>query len=170
MPLRHSGVPTPSARLHTSHSALKPVTSRPRTFHLPIHTLSYARVHYPKSEITLRGTSRYIPPVEAVNLHRSWAEALHTCFLSQIPLCYTTSHLPFSTAPKRPCSLTPPKRFRTLPRPMVCARVRSHQPAEQNGLSRSGYGEQERRGPGSLSLCESYLSSKKKGIRSASGF
>ena len=94
-------------------------------------------------------SSRYIRPVEDANLHHSWAEALHTCSLSNTLLCHTTSHRLLPTTPKQQFPLPLPLRFRTLPRSMVCARVRSHQPAEQNGLSRSGYGEQRRCGPGS---------------------
>ena len=117
-----------------------PVACRSRTFSLS--TTSLLRAH--------ALSSRYIRPVGDADLHHSLAEALHTRSLSHILLCHTTSHLLLSTTLKRPCSLPPPLRFRTLPRPMVCARVRSHQPAEQSGLLRSGYGEHERRGSDSL--------------------
>ena len=58
-----------------------------------------------------------------------------------------TSHLLLSTTLKRPCSLPPPLRPPRLRATMLGARVRSHQPAEQNMLSPSGYGEQDRRRP-----------------------
>ena len=63
------------------------------------------------------------------------------------------------TTLKQPCSLPPPLRCRTLSRPMVCAQVRSHQPSEQNGLSRGGYGGlwRTRPAPTGQSLCESYF-------------
>ena len=58
-----------------------------------------------------------------------------------------TSHLLLSTTLKRPCSLPPPLRPPRLRTTILGARVRSHQPAEQNMLSPSGYGEQDRRRP-----------------------
>jgi hypothetical protein len=60
-----------------------------------------------------------------------------------------TSKLFLSTTPKRPCFLPPPLRLRTPPRPVFGAQVRLRQPAEQNELSRSGYGDQDRRRPDS---------------------
>jgi hypothetical protein len=81
-------------------------------------------------------------------------ESLHNCARSSRDAHLASSSLHCTQTAMFPAPSAPPS---APPRAMFGARVRSRQPAEQNMLSPSGHGEQDRRRPDRQSLCESYF-------------
>ena len=82
-------------------------------------------------------------------------ESLHKCARTSRNAHLASSSLHYAQTGMFPAPSAPPS---MPPRTMFGARVRSRQPAEQNKLSRSGYGEQDRRRPDSPCVNHTFLS------------
>ena len=82
-------------------------------------------------------------------------ESLHKCARTSCDAHLESSSLHYAQTDMFPAPSAPPS---MPPRTMFGARVRSRQPAEHNKLSRSGYGEQDRRRPESPCVNHTLLS------------